>query len=84
MNKLLIFFLFLLVSLLSFGQNSDSVFLEKFMKENNLRGTIIIESLKDSKKYTYDVKRSEERYLPASTFKIVNTLIALQEGVIKS
>jgi len=84
MNKLLIFFLFLLVSLLSFGQNSDAVFLEKFMKENNLRGTIIIESLKDSKKYTYDVKRSEERYLPASTFKIVNTLIALQEGVTKS
>jgi beta-lactamase class D len=84
MNKLsLILFLFT-VLLLTYCQNTDTAFLEKYMNQNNLKGTIIIENIDSSKKYTYNVKRSEEYYLPASTFKIINTLIALQEGVIKS
>ena len=31
----------------------------------------------------YNKERSENKYLPASTFKIVNTLIALQEKIVK-
>lgn len=84
MNKLL-FILLLSIGLLScFSQNTDNTFLEQYMKENNIKGTVIIESLKENRKYIYDIVRSEERYLPASTFKIINTLIALQEGIIKN
>ena len=83
MKKSGFLFIFLLVNLFFYSKNSDKDFLVTFMKENNLNATMIIENLNGSKKSIYNLKRSEEKYLPASTFKIVNTLIALQTGVIK-
>ncbi|NCP62958.1 MAG: class D beta-lactamase [Alphaproteobacteria bacterium] len=51
---------------------------EKFQKE----GTIVISSLKDGKTYSHNDQRANQRLSPASTFKIVNSLIALEEGVV--
>jgi beta-lactamase class D len=53
------------------------------MSINHLNGTIIISSLKTNKEFIYNYKRSIEGFLPASTFKIVNTLISLQEEILK-
>jgi beta-lactamase class D len=75
--------LFFMVSALCFSQNNENTFLRQYMKENNLGGTVIIEDKNSGKKYVYNAKRSEEGYLPASTFKIINTLIALQTGAVK-
>lgn len=52
------------------------------MEGNHLNGTVVIESLKTKERHVYNEKRSKEYFLPASTFKIVNTLIALWEKVI--
>lgn len=65
------------------AENKPDQFMQSYMKNNNLTGTIIIESLKGDKTYTFNKTRSSERFLPASTFKIPNTLIALQEKAVK-
>lgn len=56
---------------------------QKFIENNKIDATVVISSLKTGKEYVIDEKRSEQRFLPASTFKILNTLIILQEEVIK-
>lgn len=55
----------------------------KYVEENQINATIIISSLNTGKEHILNTERSEERFLPASTFKIPNTLIALQTGAIK-
>lgn len=56
--------------------------IEKIFKNKEVEGTIIIESLNTKKIYIYNDKRAEMLFSPASTFKIPNTLIALNEGVV--
>ncbi len=51
--------------------------------ENGIEGTIIISSLDGTREFIHNKKRSDQRFLPASTFKIPNSLIALNEKVIK-
>ena len=50
---------------------------------HGINGTIIIRSLNTNKQYSHHDKRAKQRFTIASTFKIFNTLIALQENVIK-
>lgn len=62
--------------------NAEEVDLAKLFNERNVEGTIIISSLDGKTEYLHNKTRSEKRYLPASTFKIPNTLIALEEKAI--
>ena len=56
--------------------------LAKLFSERNLKGTIIISSLDGKTEYLYNKARAEKQFLPASTFKIPNTLIALDERAV--
>ncbi len=56
--------------------------LENIFKEKKVEGTIVIESLNKKNTYIHNRKRAETLLIPASTFKIPNTLIALNEKVI--
>ncbi len=76
--KLLITILFLTNSFL-FAQDLE---LETIFKNKQVDGTIVIESLNTKKIYIYNDQRAETLFSPASTFKIPNTLIALNEGVV--
>ena len=76
--KLLITIIFLTNSFL-FAQDLE---LENIFKNKQVDGTIVIESLNTKKIYIYNDKRAEMLFSPASTFKIPNTLIALNEGVV--
>ncbi|MGC9965827.1 MAG: class D beta-lactamase [Syntrophobacteraceae bacterium] len=69
---------FAIVSL-AYGEDSD---LASLFKDKNLCGTIVIQSLDGAKTYTHNDERANTRFVPASTFKIPNTLIALEEGAI--
>ena len=51
-------------------------------RANNINGSILIESMNGETKYQYNVKAAES-FIPASTFKIPNTLIILEEGLLK-
>jgi beta-lactamase class D len=75
--KLLITIIFLTNSFL-FAQDLE---LENIFKNKEVEGTIVIESLNTKKIYIYNEKELK-LFSPASTFKIPNTLIALNEGVV--
>ncbi len=57
--------------------------LEKYFKENNVKGTFGIFNNGQGKFTIYNLSRFKDSvYTPASTFKIVNSLIGLETGVI--
>ena len=78
------FFILCLISPVAAAADDEDNELAKLFIERDVRGTIIISSLDGKKQYLYNRKRAETRYLPASTFKIPNTLIALDEGAVAS
>jgi beta-lactamase class D len=49
---------------------------------NGVRGTLVIESLRGDRTYVHNPERASQRFSPASTFKIPNTLIGLKQGVV--
>lgn len=57
--------------------------IEKVLAGHDLKGTILIFDAKENMYYSNDFELAEKGYLPASTFKIVNTMIALETNVIK-
>jgi len=52
--------------------------------DNNVEGTIVVESLLGDRTFIYNSERASVEYSPASTFKIPNSLIALGLGVVTS
>ena len=80
MNIKIKLFLLLIFSLNLFANDLD---IDKIFKSENIEGTMILESLKKKETYIYNEKRAKKPYSPASTFKILNTLIALNEEIIK-
>lgn len=72
-----LFFLFALL-------NADDVVLERVFKNFNIKGTLVIATLKSDKLYVYNQKRANMRFCAASTFKIPHTLIALNENIVVS
>jgi len=58
--------------------------IRSLFSENGIDGTIVISSLDGTKEFVHNRERSEQRFLPASTFKILNSLIALDEKVIEN
>ena len=63
---------------------AEDASIAKLFENAHVKGTILIESLDGKERYVYNDKRAKTPLLPASTFKIPNTLIALQEGVVNA
>lgn len=55
---------------------------EPAFKELGVEGSIIIYDANNNKFYEYNSLRNSKAFFPASTFKVLNTLIALETGVI--
>jgi beta-lactamase class D len=56
--------------------------LARLFSDRKISGTLLIANLEGTTLYLHDEPRANKPLLPASTFKIPNTLIALDEGVI--
>ncbi|WP_064039374.1 class D beta-lactamase [Methylomonas koyamae] len=56
--------------------------LAKLFAEQGLEGTVVISSLRTGRSFVHNDARANRRLPVASTFKILNTLIALQERAI--
>ncbi|MBZ0178488.1 MAG: class D beta-lactamase [Melioribacteraceae bacterium] len=56
---------------------------EKFFKEAGVVGSIVVYDYKNNIYKTFNDERNNTEFLPASTFKIINSLIFLETGVIK-
>lgn len=54
----------------------------RLYQSDHIQGSLLIESLDGKQKYQYNLNH-QESFIPASTFKIPNTLIILEEGLIK-
>ncbi len=63
----------------------DSLYPEfqQILDSHQLKGSILIARVEDSLYLSNDPKRTWNRYLPASTFKIINSIIALETGVVE-
>lgn len=83
--KKLFFLLVMLASAVLLAQkvekNSDSIAVAKIF--NGRTGAFVIFNAKTKKYFRYNVGRCAERFKPASTFKIPNSLIGLETGAIK-
>jgi len=78
---------FLLVAFVLFGCTPNNVDIEnsfgKYFKENNATGTFALFNNSTGRFSIYNLERyRDSAYQPASTFKIVNSLIGLQTGAI--
>jgi len=88
-DQMKIFSVFLIISCLCFGCSSNNVIqdksLGKYFDENGVKGCFAIMDNGTGKFTVYNLSRyRDSSYLPASTFKIVNSLIGLQTGKIVS
>lgn len=75
------FLIFFFILLPSYGI-SESYEIEKLFTERGITGTIVISALHSEKTFIYNTPRANQRFSTASTFKILNTLIALEEKVL--
>ncbi|HEX8548931.1 MAG TPA: class D beta-lactamase [Cytophagaceae bacterium] len=79
--------LLLLFIPLSFSFTSSKVItvlrpdFESAFKEYNVEGSFLAYDLQAKTRYVYNPKRCKERFSPASTFKIFNSLVAIETGV---
>ena len=73
----------LLCAILVSGQiQAEEPDIARLFSAAGIKGTMVIATLDGSKTYVHNEPRAQRRFPAASTFKIFNTLIALDEGVI--
>lgn len=82
MSKFFIASLAFLAFLLSVPAVAEDQALAKLFAQQGIDGTIVISSLHNGKTFIHNDPRAKQRFSPASTFKILNTLIALEEKTI--
>ena len=82
MNRIMFYTTILAILAFVPSAHSEDLDIAKLFDEKNLKGTIIITSLDGSKTYTHNDERANTRFVPASTFKIPSTLIALDESAV--
>jgi beta-lactamase class D len=58
--------------------------LAELFQERGVEGTIVISSFDGKNEYIHNINRAKQELSPASTFKIPNTLIVLEEGAISN
>jgi beta-lactamase class D len=77
-------FMFLLFSSEAIGQEwKESVLVEKVFNDASVRGAFVLYDISDDIFVCYNRARAKTRFVPASTFKIANTLIGLLAGSVK-
>ena len=52
--------------------------------KHNVTGTFVLKNISTQKTYLHDSNRSKKEFVQASTFKILNSMIALQVGAVAS
>ena len=79
MPKLILLLCSLCISLFARAEDAG---IEKLFRDAGLDGTVVIESVKTGKRFVHNDLRSNQDYTAASTFKVLNTLIGLEEGIV--
>lgn len=61
--------------------NTKEIDLSSIYNKYGVKGGFLLKSLNDDKVYIYNEEHCQKGYLPASTFKIVSSIIGLETGV---
>ena len=81
--KLCYSLLFISMTAVAADSLSDDQDILEILKKNNVQGTMIIASENNQVTYVYNTKRANLRISPASTFKIANSIVAIEKGTLK-
>lgn len=76
------FFIVLLALLSSWSAVAEDQSLANLFSQQGIEGTIVISALQSEKIFIHNDLRAHQRFSTASTFKILNTLISLEEKAI--
>ena len=79
MKKLTIILLACFYSVISLAEDNQ---LADLFEQKDIKGTIVISSLNGERSFSHNDARRDSRFSTASTFKILNSMISLEEGVI--
>lgn len=79
MKNLFVYFSFICFS---FTVRAEDVAIAQLFTKAGVDGTVLIESVQTGQRIVHNEPRSQRAFTAASTFKLLNTLIALEEGVI--
>lgn len=83
MQKIKIIILSLLFTSSAYGQNAIELpELKVLFEKYNTEGSILIFDESENQYYGYNLDRCKEGFIPVSTFKIPNSLIALETGIV--
>lgn len=55
---------------------------QSYFDEQNVEGCIVIQDIQNQKQWIYNEERAKTGFLPASTYKIINSMIGLETGAI--
>lgn len=80
MKKLSIILFTIIFTILTHAQDWDTVKIKQMLAWHD--ATMIVLGNSANQKFVYNARRSKQRFLPASTFKIPNSLIGLETKVI--
>jgi beta-lactamase class D len=84
MKSIVIFFLLGIGLQVSVCQTTKIVDFKKYFDEDSVNGCFVLYDLNNDILVKYNPERCDSGYLPASTFKIPNSVIAVEERIIKS
>ena len=76
--------LMLLLSPLYGAEFKENDSISNFFKQKNINGTFVLYDVQTKSLTGYNETRAFTQYQPASTFKILNTLIGLSLGIVKN
>lgn len=77
-------FIFLLLKQAYAFETASSPEVENLFKEAGVNGTFVLYDVNADRFVIHDLQRAEKRFIPASTFKIANSLIGLSTGAVTS
>lgn len=81
---LMVCLLLIVLSIRSYPQSNTVLGIKQIFNEYNIEGCFILSDLNQKVEIKYNPDRCKQGFIPASTFKIFNSLVALETGVLKS
>ena len=82
--SILILIFVILISCKNTEKTSDeTTLIDNIFTNSNTEGTLVIYDLNENKYIIHNKERAEQRFYPASTFKIYNSLIGLYDKAVK-
>ena len=80
--RFFLLFLLLIASILPQEKIETKNNLKNFFDDFHVKGSFLLYNLQEDSYTGYNIERCRERFLPASTFKIFNSLVGIETGII--